>query len=166
MENKKYYTFINTQNCVGNNNKTYVGVTAIVNVSNVELKMTPNGVSVAAGRAAINNRTKTLSTALGVEIKDTNGTVWVDVNVWQDRAERFANYIGDRKNVRLCLVGQLTYTEFPKADGTTGQRVAINVNDWAPVGATTQNGDTKKSSEPDDHDASAVPSYGEDDLPY
>ena len=167
MENKKYYTFINTQNCIGNDNKTYVGVTAILNISGVELKQTPTGIKVASGRAAINNRTKTLSNALGVNVVETDGTVWTDINVWQDRAERFAKYVGERKTVKLCIVGQLTIQEFPRNDGSKGQRVIINVNDWAPVGSTSHtDGNNQNTPATAAQGFEEIPAPGDDDLPY
>ena len=127
---KKYYTFLNANKCVGSTGNEFVGVTTQVTVSNFKDKMVGD-TALVSGRAPITNRSTILSTVLGKEIQaDENGNVWVDVTFWGDRAERFKKYLNGREKVRLFLTGVLTYHEFTRADGTTGTGVGIKVTDW------------------------------------
>lgn len=127
---KKYYTFLNANTCVGSNGNQFVGVTTMVTVSNFKDKTVGDTVLV-SGRAPIANRSNILSTVLDKEIvPDENGNVWVDVTFWGDRAERFKKYLNGREKVRLFLTGVLSAREFTRADGTTGIGVGIKVTDW------------------------------------
>jgi single-stranded DNA-binding protein len=127
---KKYYTFLNANKCVGSNGNEFVGVTTQVTVSNFKDK-TVGDTALVSGRAPIANRSTILSTVLGKEIAaDENGNVWVDVTFWGDRAERFKKYLNGREKVRIFLTGVLTCHEFTRADGSTGIGVGIKVTDW------------------------------------
>ena len=96
---KKYYTFLNANKCVGSTGNEFVGVTTQVTVSNFKDKMVGD-TALVSGRAPITNRSTILSTVLGKEIEaDENGNVWVDVTFWGDRAERFKNLF-----VELCAL--------------------------------------------------------------
>lgn len=127
---KKYYTFLNANTCVGSNGDNFIGVTTMVTVSNFKDKAVGDTVLV-SGRAPISNRSTILSTVLGKEVvADENGNVWVDVTFWGDRAERFKKYLNGREKVRLFLTGVLTAREYTRADGTTAVGVSIKVTDW------------------------------------
>ena len=130
MENKKYYTFLSANRCIGTNDNEYIGVTAEITVAKLTDKVV-NGVNLVSGRAAITNRAKTLENVLGHEVTpDENGNVWIDVTFWDDRADRFKKYLNGREKVRLIVVGVLTYNEFTRGDGTKGASIGIKVSDW------------------------------------
>jgi hypothetical protein len=127
---KKYYTFLNANTCVGSNGNEFIGVTTMVTVSNFKDKAVGDTMLV-SGRAPISNRSTILSTVLGKEVvADENGNVWVDVTFWGDRAERFKKYLNGREKVRLFLTGVLTAHEYTRADGTPAVGVGIKVTDW------------------------------------
>lgn len=132
MENteRKYYTFFNANECVGNNGN-FVGVTTIVTLSNIQ-KKDVNGKALVTARTRISNRAKAMSAVLGTEIQaDADGSVWCDVTFWEDRADRFLRYVGDRERARVVLVGTMTTRTFNRADGTENKTVSINAMDWA-----------------------------------
>ena len=90
---KKYYTFLNANKCIGSNDNEFIGVTTQVTVGNFKDKMVGE-TALVSGRAAIANRSNILSTVLGQEIApDENGNVWVDVTFWGERADRFKKYL-------------------------------------------------------------------------
>ena len=127
---KKYYTFLNANKCIGSQGNEFVGVTTQVMVTNFKDKMVGD-TALVTGRAPIANRSNILSAVLDKEITpDENGNVWVDVTFWGDRAERFKKYLNGREKVRLFLTGVLTYNEFNRADGSKGTGVGIKVTDW------------------------------------
>ena len=64
---KKYYTFLNANTCVGSNGNEFIGVTTMVTVSNFKDKAVGDTVLV-SGRAPISNRSTILSTVLGKEV--------------------------------------------------------------------------------------------------
>lgn len=128
---KKYYTFLTANKCVGSNGNEFIGVSTILNVSNFKDRMVGDTVLV-SGRAPISNRSQILSTVLGMDIPaDERDNVWVDVTFWGDRAERFKKYLNGREKVRLFLTGVLTAHEFTRADGSKGIGVSVKVTDWA-----------------------------------
>ena len=132
MENteRKYYTFFNANKCVGTNGE-FVGITTIVTLSNIQ-KKDVNGKTLVTARTRISNRSKTMSAVLGSEIHaEEDGSVWCDVTFWEDRAERFLRYVGDRERVRIVLIGAMSLRTFTRADETEGQSVTINATDWA-----------------------------------
>lgn len=128
---KKYYTFMNVNKCVGSNGNDFLGITAQVTVSNFKDKMVGD-TPLVSGRAPIANRSNILSTVLEKEITpDSNGNVWVDVTFWGDRADRFKKYLNGREKVRVVLTGVLSCHEYTRSDGSTGIGVSIKVTDWA-----------------------------------
>jgi hypothetical protein len=127
---KKYYSFFNTNKCIGSNGGEYVGVTTQVTVSNFKDKVVGDTVLV-SGRAPITNRAGIISSVLGKEFTpDENGNIWVNVNFWGDKAEQFKKFLNGREKVRLVVVGSLTYREFTRNDGEPGLDVSIRVLDW------------------------------------
>lgn len=128
---RKYYTFLNANTCVGSNGNQFIGVTTILNVSNFTDKMVGDTLLV-SGRAPISNRSNILSAVLGKEITpNENGDVWVDVTVWGERAERFKKYLNGREKARLFITGVLTASEYTRRDGTQGIGVNVKITDWA-----------------------------------
>ena len=130
-ETKKYYTFLNvTDGLEGVKN-----CTTIVTLSNFEMKDLEDGKKVLHCVAPVTNRDKALATALGAEITSKDDTVWVDVNFWNERAERFQKFVGDRKTVRVVLCGRLSLRKWT-VEGTEKQRVQIAGNDWFSLAST------------------------------
>ena len=128
MSENKFYSFLNGNRCVTRDGKEYIGVTTTVIHNRIERKDV-NGKKLVSARAAISNRTRTVANLLGVDLPDEE-TLWVDVTFWEDRAERFDRFLGDRDKVRVVLCGSLSSREYERQDGTKGIGVSINVNDW------------------------------------
>lgn len=127
---KKYYTFLNVNKCVGSEGNEFLGVTTQVTVTAFKDKMVGE-TPLVTGRAAIANRSKILSTVLGREVTpDENGNVWVDVTFWGDKADRFKKYLNGREKTRIFLTGTISGRDFTRADGTTGYGITIKVTDW------------------------------------
>ena len=123
---KKFYSFLNvtdgpdgTKNC-----------TTVVTLSRPELKQLQEEKKVLNCSAPLTNRDKALSAALGCEITSTNDTVWVDVNFWNDLADKFQKFIGDREKVRVVLCGRLSVRKWKTEDGKERCKPQISVNDW------------------------------------
>ena len=134
MDEKKFYSFLNTQRCITKEGNEYVGCTVVLTASNIETKTTEAGKKLTTARGCINNRGKLLSTVLGKEVVESeNGAVWCDITFWEDKSERFCKFIKDREKTKICIVGTLSLREFEKNDGTPGQRVTINATDWFAV---------------------------------
>ena len=114
-DEKKYYTFLNCNRCLGSNDKEFINVSTKVRLSNFKQKEA-NGSPLTTARACLTNCSNILSNVLGQNIvPDEYGNVWVDVTFWGDRAERFKKYLNGREKVRLFLTGVLTYHEFTRA---------------------------------------------------
>ena len=130
-ETRKFYSFLN----VTDGADKVKNVTTVVTLSRFEMKDLEEGKKVLHCTAAISNRTKVLSDALGCEVVATknendNENVWVDVSFWNALAERFQKFVGDREKVRVVLCGRLSVRKWNAADGTERQRVQISANDW------------------------------------
>lgn len=124
MEEKKYYTFF------GN------GTVMDVTLSNVQTKNI-DGKQLVTARACVSNRAQAISKLLDKEITpDDKGNVWIDVCFWEDKAERFLKFIGDRDRVRVVVVGNLTSKEFSKKDGSHGVAITLNAITWETIGQT------------------------------
>lgn len=160
MENnngKKYYTFIAINKCVGKNGGTFNDIAAVLNISNIQVK-NAGGKNLVTARAAINNRTKLINDALGCNLVDRDGVLWVDINFWEDRADRFQKFIGNQEKARLCIVGAVSARKYAKQDGTEGETVTITVNDWFGI--------DRRSDAPQAAPQGSIPQVGDDDLPY
>lgn len=130
MAEKKYYTFFKANKCIGTNGE-FIGVTTIVTLYNIQ-KKDVNGKTLVTARTKISNQAKAMSAALGAEIHaNEDGSVWCDVQFWEDRAERFLRYVGERERVKVVIVGAMNLRTFTKVDETEGQSVTINATDWA-----------------------------------
>lgn len=165
--NRKQYTFIATNKCVGKNGSNFNDVTAVLTLFNIEGKVTSNGKKVVTARAAINNRTSLLNSALGCNLTDENGVLWTDISVWEDRAERFEKYIGNRTKMRLCVVGTISVRKFTKKDGKESEALTINVNDWFGMDrAGSDNSAGAASEAPEMPQTNNIPTVGDDDLPF
>ena len=157
---KKFYTTIKMFPCISKNNNPYFGVTTVLNLSNFQVK-DANGKKLVTARAAINNRTKLLNDTLGTKLPEANETAWVDVTFWEDRAERFQKFLGDRTKVLVCVMGTISARQFSKQDGTPGEALTISVDDWFGLGGG--NNSTPKDAAPQP----SIPTFNaDDDLPY
>ena len=117
----------------------------------------------------INGRAKAINARLGTQYADDD-TVWVRVQFWEDRAERFMkmlNAIGNPSSVRLVLVGALSVQQYEK-DGTVRKNVILNVNDWNLVGNSNSNASKPANNTPaQNQSAPAAPAVsGFDDGGY
>ena len=131
MDEKKYYTFLNCNKCVGSNGGEFVSVATAVKLSNFKQKEA-NGSALTTARAPIANRSNVLSSVLGENITpDEYGNVWVDVTFWGDKSDRINKYIGDRETARVFLVGTISSRKYKKEDGSEGVSVTIRASDWA-----------------------------------
>ena len=131
MEEKKYFTFLNCNKCIGSNGSEFISVATCVKLSNFKQKEA-NGSQLTTARAHIANRSNVLSAVLGETIvPDEYGNVWVDVTFWGDKSERINKYLGDRETARVFLVGTMTSRTYKREDGTEGIGVTIRASDWA-----------------------------------
>lgn len=123
---KKFYTFVNiTEGTEGTHN-----ITAALTLTHPDYKELTSGKKVLTTSAAFSNREKMLSDALGTELKGQDGTLWADVNFWDNMAERFQKFLNGRDKVRLIVCGRLTLRKWTTKDGVEANRVQIAVNDW------------------------------------
>lgn len=141
MDEKKFYTFLSCNKCVGSNGGEFIGVSTVVKLSNFKQKEA-NGSQLTTARARIANRSNVLSSVLGETITpDEYGNVWVDVTFWGDKSDRINKYIGDRETARVFLVGTMTARKFTREeDGSEGIGITIRASDWASA-------ETRKSEE-------------------
>ena len=153
---KKFYTTMKTFPCVGKNNAPYTGITVVLALSNIQQK-DANGKKLVTARGAINNRTKLLNQALGTSFPETDETVWVDVNFWEERADRFLKFLGDREKVLVGIMGSASARKFKRTDETEGESIAITADDWFGMGG---NNPAPKEQ------AASVPTVNDDELPY
>lgn len=124
----KYYSFFNGQRLKTEDGKVVVPVTTSVVVSSIKEREV-EGHRLVSGRAAISMRTRRIGSLLDVELPDEE-VLWVDVNFWDERAERFLKFLGDREKVKMCLVGSMKARTFNREDGTQGVGVSLSVQDW------------------------------------
>ena len=160
--NKKFYTTIKMFPCVGNNDSRYTGITVILSLSNIQQRDV-NGKSMVSARAAINNRTKLINTTLGTSFDENEETLWVDVNFWEARADRFLKFIGNREKVLLGVMGTITARKFDRQDGTKGEALSITADEWFGMG----NNSAPRADAPQGAGAApSIPEPTDDDLPY
>ena len=92
-------------------------VTVVGNISEPELRFTPDGKPVLKFSLAENHRKKQ-----GNEWVD-DGTTWRKVTVWEDKAETLANALS--KGDRVIVVGSERMKQFTARDGGTGQSLEL-----------------------------------------
>lgn len=165
-EERKYYSFLTLNKCISDKGNTYTGVTAELTLSRIEFK-NANGKMLCVARAAINNRNKMLNSALGSNFPLDEEAVWVDVNIWEDRAERFKKFIGDRTKIRLVVTGNIALHKYSKGDGTPGESVSITVQDWLALpSGNSKNTDETTRTETTHNETAYNEAAAYDDLPY
>lgn len=126
---KKFYSF-----CVLNNAKTkkgddFVAATVKGVLCNIDQKEV-DGKTLVSGNLGISNRTDMLKTYLGDNIEEKNGTVWVNVTMWEKTAERFLKCLGDNEKLTVVLCGSLRCREY-KAENETRHTVDLSVVDFS-----------------------------------
>ena len=130
MENRKFYSFFNTNRCIGTNGE-YVGVTTIATLVNIQ-KKDVNGKSLVSARASISNQANAINKALNTNIQpDENGNIWIDVLFWESTADRFMRYLGDRDRTKVVLVGTMNSRTYQKNDGTETVTASITATNWS-----------------------------------
>ena len=92
-------------------------VTVVGNISEPELRFTPDGKAVLNFSLAENHRKKQ-----GNEWVD-DSTTWRKVTVWEDKAETLANALS--KGDRVIVVGSERMKQFTARDGGTGQSLEV-----------------------------------------
>ena len=92
-------------------------VTVVGNISEPELRFTPDGKAVLNFSLAENHRKKQ-----GNEWVD-DSTTWRKVAVWEDKAETLANALS--KGDRVIVVGSERMKQFTARDGGTGQSLEV-----------------------------------------
>lgn len=142
MSEKKIYTFIECNKCVGTNGSQFNDVSAKLLLTNFEQKEV-NGSKLITARARISNQEKVLSRVLDKEIvADEKGHVWVTVSFWEDKAERITKYLGDRDSAFVFIVGSISCKEYDKKDGSgKGVSVTINAKNWTSAGIREEKND-------------------------
>ena len=126
MAEKKFYSFLN----VTDGPDGIKNCTTAVTLIHPELKDLGDGKKVLTCNASLSNREKMLASVLGCDIVHNDGTVWIDVQFWNNLAERFQKFLGDRDKVRVVLCGRLSVRKWTADDGTEKQKVQISANDW------------------------------------
>ena len=105
--NKKQYTFLNVVNAVTSKGNTFKTV-------------------------ACSGRTKIINSMFGTNIPEDN-VVWINVTVWEDRAERFKHMleaIGNPNTVNLVLIGSASVNKYINKNGEDAEGINLSVNDW------------------------------------
>ena len=92
-------------------------VTVVGNISEPELRFTPQGTPLLSFSLAENHRKKQ-----GNEWVD-DSTTWRKVTVWEDKAETLANALS--KGDRVIVVGSERMKQFTARDGGTGQSLEV-----------------------------------------
>lgn len=128
--NKHRTTFFSANRMLNPDDKEFVGVTAILTLTNIKCKDTTEGRKIVTARAAVNNHSKMMSKMLGVDVPEQDGTTWVDVVFWDDKAERFTRFLKGRDKVRVCVVGSMKPRAWKHEDGTENLGVTITCFNW------------------------------------
>lgn len=164
--NKKFYTTIKLFPCVNNSNgNPYTGVTAVLNITNVQRKDV-NGKALVTARAAINNRAKTLNAGLNSNlVEDNKGAIWADVCFWEDRADRFQKFLGDRERALVCIMGTISVRRYNNNEGAQMESVSINADEWFAVNIGSSAPKTDAGAYGVPQPSIPLPG-GDDDLPY
>lgn len=149
--NKKYYSFIALNKCVSDKGASYNAITAELLLTNIKFQEV-NGKSLCTARASISNRTKMLNSFFGSNFPENEESVWVDVNFWEERADRIKKFVGDKTRLHLVVAGSATLRKFDKKDGTPGEAITISVNDWYNIKMTQSDKNTGISGTADDGD--------------
>ena len=158
MAERKFFTFLN----ITEGKDDVKNCTVALTLTRPELRELQDGKKVLTCPAAISNRDKILSDALGTEIKSDNDTVWCDVQFWNVLAERFQKFLGERDKVRVIICGRLSLRTWTAKDGTPAQRVQISANDWfALPTATATTATATVADQPNFEEVST-----DDDLPF
>lgn len=131
-EAKKYITFFNAVNA-NKKEGTFVSATVGGLISRFRVQ-DAKGKKLIRATMAVQNRAKAINYALGTSFsEDSDDPIWVDVNFWENRADRFEHMIeklGGPNKVKVVLVGSLTARTYTKNDGAEGVAVTLTVSDW------------------------------------
>lgn len=153
------YSFFNVVNAVGKDNKNFLSLTTVGYVSNFQTReikggYDPNnkgngGHTILAGSMPLNNRVKAINRLLNSNFDEGKESVWLTVQMWDERAERFQKMItsfNNPKNFQLVLCGSLSLNTYNKKDGTEGKNLILNVQDWHVISASANEGGTNSGN--------------------
>lgn len=136
--NKKQYSFLNVVNAVTSKGNTFKNMVIKGYVSRIQ-EGEANGKKLIRATVACSGRTKLINGMFGTNIPEDN-IVWINVTVWEDRAERFKHMleaIGNPNTVSLVLVGSASVNKYTNKNGEEAEGINLSVNDWTLCGGKT-----------------------------
>ena len=137
--NKKQYTFLNIVDAVTSKGNTFKNMVIKGYVSKIQEGEANNGKKLIRATVACSGRTKIINSMFGTNIPEDN-IVWINVTVWEDRAERFKHMleaIGNPNTVSLVLVGSASVNKYTNKNGEEVEGINLSVNDWTLCGGKT-----------------------------
>ena len=135
--NKKQYTFLNVVNATSKGN-TFKNMVIKGYVSRIQ-EGEANGKKLIRATVACSGRTKIINSMFGTNIPEDN-VVWINVTVWEERAERFKHMleaIGNPNTVNLVLIGSASVNKYTNKNGEEVEGINLSVNDWTLCGGNT-----------------------------
>ena len=123
---KKYYTWMD----IAEGKDGQKLITVELTLSRPDLRDLQEGKKVLSCSAAISNGEQRIGKALGTELKAQDGTLWVEVQFWNDIADRFQKFLNGREKIRAIICGRLSLRTWTAKDGSPAQRVQISASNW------------------------------------
>lgn len=109
---KKYYSFVVLNHCKSNDDKPYTSITCKAMVPKPTIKTTRTGKTISETRIPLRGVEKQFIDFFGEDVRNcmsADGTIWVQVQAWENKATRFFNCF-EKINVAklpLVLVGNI-----------------------------------------------------------
>lgn len=138
--NKKRYTFLNCIHAVSSKGTNYISATVEGYLCKPEVR-TAGDKFLVTGSMPINNRSKSINAAVGTAFPEDQETIWVEVNFWEQRAERFQKLLAksNASSIHMVMVGSLSKRTYTGKDGNEKAKVVLTVNDWFLMPKTSGN---------------------------
>ena len=136
--NKKQYTFLNVVNAVTSKGTNFKNMVIKGYVSRIQ-EGEANGKKLIRATVACSGRTKIINSMFGTNIPEDN-VVWINVTVWEDRAERFKHMLEAIRNpntVNFVLIGSASVNKYTNKNGEEVEGINLSVNDWTLCGGNT-----------------------------
>ncbi len=156
--NKKQYTFLNVVNAVTSKGTNFKNMVIKGYVSRIQ-EGEANGKKLIRATVVCSGRTKIINSMFGTNIPEDN-VVWINVTVWEDRAERFKHMleaIGNPNTVNLVLIGSASVNKYTNKNGEEVEGINLSVNDWTLCGDNTGTNSEKKPAASTPTQASQTP---------
>ena len=156
--NKKQYTFLNVVNAVTSKGNTFKNMVIKGYVSRIQ-EGEANGKKLIRATVACSGRTKIINSMFGTNIPEDN-VVWINVTVWEDRAERFKHMLEAIRNpntVNLVLIGSASVNKYTNKNGEEVEGINLSVNDWTLCDGNTGSNSGKKPAASTPTQASQTP---------